>query len=409
MKILLTTDLFKPSINGVVTSVLNLYYELKKQGHDVRILTLSKKVNLSYKDDDFYYIKSIPFNVYPDVRASLIIKDKMMDELVYWKPDVIHTQCEFFSYNFAKIISWRTKAPIVHTYHTMYEDYSEYLVKNKTLSKYMVLWLSKNRIADAEIIIAPTEKVKNKLMEYEVTNDIKVVPTGIDLSKFDFEMSDEEKIELKKKYSIPLDSKLLLFIGRIGKEKNIEELLSCFKELTKIRKDVYLIIVGGGPYLNKIKAEIENLELGKNVGTLGMVNPSETPYIYKMSDIFVSASQSETQGLTYIEAMANSLPEVCKYDDCLENVLIDGKNGYFFTDSKSFAKNINKILNDDNLYSEMCREAYETSKIYSKENFAKSVFDIYKLAISKHQSRPNRLVLMKVKVNKLFDDINMLK
>ena len=114
MKILITTDLYTTATNGVVTSVKNLFDELMAKGHDVRILTFSENAK-SRREGAVYYIRSMPFAVYPDVRMPLSYRHKLIRELIAWKPDVIHSQCEFFSYQYAKRIAKKTGAPIVHT------------------------------------------------------------------------------------------------------------------------------------------------------------------------------------------------------------------------------------------------------------------------------------------------------
>ena len=119
MKVLITTDAFSPTISGVVTSTLNLYSELIKMGHEVRILTLSQN-NCSTRIKDVYYIKSFGINVYPNMRATVSFHDKFLKEIMEWAPDIIHSQCEFFTFIFAKRISKKLNIPIVHTYHTMY-------------------------------------------------------------------------------------------------------------------------------------------------------------------------------------------------------------------------------------------------------------------------------------------------
>lgn len=402
MKILITTDWNLTDINGVAVSVTNLYNQLNIMGHDVKILTLSKTV-YSHKDGNKYYIKSIPFNVYPNVRISFLLFDELFDELVEWRPDVIHSQCEFFTYTYAKIIAKRSNAPIVHTYHTMYEDYSEYLKIRKELGKYIVAFISKNRLRDATIVIAPTNKVRNKLKDYEILKEIKVIPSGIDLSVYDFQISEFDKGELKVKYRVPEDKKILLYLGRIGREKNITELLEYFKILIQKRNDTILMIVGGGPFEREIKEKIKVLELEDFVIMTGMATPKQVPLFYKLGDIFVSASQSETQGLTYIEAMSNGLPQVCKYDDCLEDVLIDGYNGFFFEDSNDFMEKIFKLLDNVDLYRQMSNNAFDKSHAFSKEIFAESVLNVYKLAITMHRSKPKIIDLKKDEVWKIFN------
>ena len=127
-EILITTDLYTVKTNGVVTSVRNLYEELTADGHDVRILTLSGN-NKSRREGHIYYIRSVSLEaVYPDVRMPTSYRHKLIKELILWKPDVIHSQCEFFTFQYASRISKCTGAPIVHTYHTLYEQYFTYLL-----------------------------------------------------------------------------------------------------------------------------------------------------------------------------------------------------------------------------------------------------------------------------------------
>lgn len=402
MKILITTDLYKPSINGVVTSVLNLSEELIKMGHDVKIMTLSRTIH-SHKSDNVYYIKSIPVNVYPDIRATVLLYDQLINELISWNPDIIHSQCEFFTYTYGKYISKKTKAPIVHTYHTMYEDYISYLKINKKYSRQVVSFMSKNRLKDATVIIAPTNKVKKTLLAYDITKDIKVIPTGLNIVSFEINFDEKDKEKLRDKYFIPNDADMLLYLGRIGEEKNIKELLVNFKSLQAKRDNIYLLVVGGGPYEKSLAQEIKDLSLDTKVIMTGMVEPKLVPLFYKAADIFVSASQSETQGLTYIEALASGLPLVCRYDECLDKVLIDGYNGFYYKDEETFINNIEKILDSPALMETMKKNSLETSKYYSKSYFAKSVEKVYKLALSISKARPRSRRIMRSNLPAFLD------
>lgn len=402
MKILITSDWYKPAINGVVTSIINLSDQLIKNGHDVKILTLSRS-RYSYKEDNVFYIKSIPFNIYPEVRASVLLFDALLDELVAWKPDVIHSQCEFFTYTYSKIVAKRSNCPIVHTYHTMYEDYSSYLKVRKEIGKHIVAFMSKNRLKDATVVIAPTIKVRKRLKSYEITKEIKIIPTGLDLSKFDYTLAKEEKVKIKEKYNIPLNYNLLLYLGRLGREKNIIELLKSYKLLLESNKKVFLLIVGAGPFENKVREEIKLLNLEEDLVMTGMVSPEDISKFYKCADIFVSASQSETQGLTYIEAISNGLALVCKYDESLENVLIDGYNGFFFKDSKEFTKRVNYILENDNILKNLQSNSLNKRQYYSKEFFAKSVFNIYTLAINLHKNKPKTIDFKLDQIGQILD------
>ena len=147
LKILITTDLYTTNTNGVVTSVQNLFDELTQKGHDVRILTISSTIH-SHKEGHVYYIQSIPLGaVYPNLRMPTSYRNKLIQEIIDWKPDIVHSQCEFFSFQFASRIARITGAPLVHTYHTLYEQYlTSYFVPSKRLGEFLAKVLSRQRL-----------------------------------------------------------------------------------------------------------------------------------------------------------------------------------------------------------------------------------------------------------------------
>jgi 1,2-diacylglycerol 3-alpha-glucosyltransferase len=194
LKILITTDLYTVTTNGVVTSVQNLFDELTANGHDVRILTISGDLH-SHKEGSVYYIRSVPLKgVYPDLRMPTSFRHKLIQEIIDWKPDVVHSQCEFFSYQFAARISKITGAPIVHTYHTLYEQYATYVVPSKRLGKKLVRFISRERLKKVHTVVAPTAKVEHTLHSYGLKNHISIVPSGIRLEQHKQWLSEEEKV-----------------------------------------------------------------------------------------------------------------------------------------------------------------------------------------------------------------------
>lgn len=155
MKVLITTDLYTTDTNGVVTSVKNLTDALIARGHEVRILTLADGLQ-SYRIGNVFYIRSMPLGViYPDVRMPTSYHHRLIKQLVDWKPDVIHSQCEFFSFQFARYLAKKTGAPIVHTYHTLYEQYATYVLPIKGVGEKAVGKLSKMRLKNVQCVIAP--------------------------------------------------------------------------------------------------------------------------------------------------------------------------------------------------------------------------------------------------------------
>ncbi len=380
MKVLITTDLYLPAVNGVVTSIYNLKEQLELNGHEVRILTVSYK-RKSFKEGNIYYIKSIPLKVYPNVRTPISYYNNYIKELIAWNPDVIHSQCEFFSYEYARIISHRTGCPVVHTYHTLYEQYTKYVKINGKLGNHVVALLSRERLKGIEALIVPTLKVKKAVKGYGIKKRTYVIPTGIDLEKFKKAVPESEISDRKKQFGIPDNNYVLVSVGRLGYEKNTNELIDNFASLRKVMQNVTFVIVGDGPAREDLTKQVEKLNLKEHVIFTGMINSDHIQEYYLMGDIFISASTSETQGLTYAEAAANGLPLVCRCDDSLKDVIIQGENGYCYTDTDEFVEYIGNILNNEILRKSAHDLSIEISKKFSKEQFGLSVIKVYKHVI----------------------------
>jgi len=384
MKILITTDLYLPTLNGVVTSILNLKQELIKRGHDVRILTLQQDQQVE-EEQNTYYIKSISAGkVYPQARIMRSIGNKQLKDIVRWKPDIIHSQCEFSTYFLAKIIARRVNAPIVHTYHTVYEDYTHYFSKSDIVGYKVVKIFSKIILNHTEIVIAPTDKVKRLLCNYKINKPIYIVPTGIDLKKYLTQVPLSTILEKKAQLGIPLENLVLIYVGRLAKEKNLRELIEFMNNL-EINK-ISLLIVGDGPQMHELEAVAQRSSSSSNIIFVGRVDRDAVNEYYQMADIFVSASTSETQGLTYIEALANGVPLLCRKDDCLDDVLYNYENGFQYSSYMEFIAFLKYFIDNDELKLKYKKFAIEVAQRYSKEKFAESVEKIYGLSIlSKNQ------------------------
>lgn len=378
MKVLITTDLYTTATNGVVTSVRNLMEELTKKGHEVRVLTVSEKLK-SHQEGNIYYIKSLPLGaIYPDVRMPLSNHHhRFIRELIEWKPDLIHSQCEFFSYQFAEYISRKTGAPIVHTYHTLYEQYVTYIIPSQRLGAYFVGKLSKLRLRKADAIVAPTAKVETVLKNYGLHNPIHVVPSGVALDQHKQRLTEEERKQKRKDLGIPEDALVLLNLGRLGTEKNLTEVVELFAQTRAHNNRLYLLIVGDGPARKELEETAENLKVRQYVIFTGMVAPEEVHSYYQLGDVFVSASTSETQGLTYVEAAANGLPLLCRKDPCLDGVLVEGRNGWEYEAEEEFCEILDALLDHPEICDAAGVQSEQIASTFDKSNFAEQIEDIY--------------------------------
>ena len=375
MKILISSDWYYPVVNGVVRSVLNLKEYLEKQGHEVRVLTLSNTLS-SYKSQDVYYIGSLSAKkIYPEARVTNILAKTHLRSIKKWKPDIIHSQCEFSTFIMAKSLSKKLNIPLVHTYHTVYEDYTHYFIKNKAAGVKIVAKASKTFADMCQYIIAPTKKTAEILESYNIDADkIAVIPTGIHLP-------DIYKQDLKDELNLDKDKKILLYLGRLAEEKNIEELIAFYEKLEN--SSIAFYIVGGGPYLNKLKAYSKNFN--KEINFVGMVEPGEVNKYYQASDIFTTASTSETQGLTYYEALSNGTVAICRDDDSLEGVIKDGFNGYKYHNFEEFNSCVNLVLENEDFH----KELMDNARGYALENFSVESFgfkceSLYEKAVNEY-------------------------
>lgn len=376
MRILITTDVYKTVTSGVTVSVKNLYDGLKKRGHKVRLLTVSDGLK-SYVEGDITYIRSLPFPIYRGIRIPISYRHPLIKDIVRWKPDIIHSQCEFFTYQYALYISKRTGAPILHTYHTMYEDYANYVLPGKKLGNFAVKKFVKYRLRDAKRIIAPSEKIEKKLKNYLLTSPISVIPTGIDLKSHRKRFCEHENKKMcHSKFNDGLF--LLIYLGRLGHEKNIGEIIRYFASATKKMTEISLLIVGDGPQRESLEKMAFDYGIDDRVLFVGKVSHELVSEYYQSADLFVSASTSETQGLTYIEACANGLPLLCRKDDVLRGVIIEGKNGYTYENEEEFLFYLKKIIKNPKWREDASRKSREIAQSYAKESFAKAVEKIYK-------------------------------
>lgn len=389
MKILITTDLFTTETNGVVTSVRNLRSELEASGHEVRILTLSDSIH-SHADGAVTYIRSIPFGVvYPDVRMPTSYRHPLIRALVDWKPDIIHSQCEFFSYQYAKYISKRTGAPIVHTYHTLYEQYVTYIFPSQKLGARAVGFLSQKRLKRVSHLVAPTSKVEKTLRGYGIEQDISVVPSGICLEQHKQPLSKEARLERRRELGIADDDLVLLNLGRLGTEKNLSELLDLFAEAASNTDHLFFLIVGDGPAKEELEQQAHALGLTGKIRFTGMVPPSQVQNYYQLGDVFVSASTSETQGLTYVEAAANGLPLLCRRDPCLDDVLLPGENGFTYTCASEFLAALDAVRRDPQWRTAAGLKSKEIAAAFDTSTFGKSIEAIYEAVLQKETLHAN--------------------
>ena len=396
MRIGLFTDTYPPFINGVSTSVLMLKQGLEKLGHEVYVVTVNDE-SFSYKEEDgVLKIPSFPIGLM-NFRQSGIYPLKALKIIKKWKLDIIHSHTEFSIGTFARLISKQLNIPLVHTYHTMYEEYIYYITKgyfdsaSKKLVEYLTLFLCDKTIDE---LIVPTEKAKELFKDkYKVKRDVYVIPSGIDTTRFYKENIDKiEIINLKKDLGLKKTDFIVLYVGRIAKEKSIDFLINNFNSVLKQIPKAKMIIVGDGPDIKDLIDLAKKEGLENKIIFAGKAPWTDVPKYYSLCDVFVTASKTETQGLTVMEAMGASKPVVAIRDESFELMITDKKDGLFFDDEKSYVDMIYEVYKNKKLRDEISFNARLTADKYSPYNYAKNVLKVYEKVISKDTNVVKKVV-----------------
>ena len=371
LKILITSDFYVPTINGVVTSVLNLKRGLEERGHEVRVLTLCQNKK-EKKEEGVWYLPSVGAGfIYPTVRVRFGFYGKTYREILRWGPDIVHSQCEFSTYGAARRIAAALRIPLIDTYHTVYEEYAHYLLPfGRKICAYAAKKFTQKQLKKADAVIAPSAKIYDLLVKYGIKKDIYVLPSGLDLQRFRGKHVGEQIAG--RINSFANGRKKLLFLGRLAEEKNVEELIEYVGRLR--REDIVLLIAGDGPFRKTLEECAGGLR--DRVCFLGMIPSESVPACLAAADLFVCASTSETQGLTYIESLACGIPLLCREDACLRGVVVEGVNGWLYTDYRSFKDKLEQFLVRSDVQG-MARQCRLSVQKYSLDVFAKRAEEMY--------------------------------
>lgn len=377
------TDTYIPEINGVATSVQQLKRGLEASGNEVYVFAPKNRIK-NFAEKNVIRERSVSCPLIKDRRICCFNMSRALKKVGTLKLDIIHCQTEFEMGQLAIMSAKKYNIPIIHTYHTVYEDYTHYLKFpgcNSRVTKSAVRKLSKVICNKVDKVIVPTEKIKHLLEGYGVTKEIVIQATGINCQKF--KNIDLDKVNsLRNKFNINSENRVLITVGRIAKEKSIIDLIRFLPLIVDKQKDIKLIIVGNGPEMTNLERECKRLNLENNIIFTGSVPWADIENYYALGDIFVGASTTETQGITYMEALAAGKPLLVRWDECLENVLVNNKNGIGFFGADDFVKGYFDICNN---YDEMVKGAYKKAEEYSDIIFAKNIEEVYKSCIKMYE------------------------
>jgi 1,2-diacylglycerol 3-alpha-glucosyltransferase len=358
MKILIAADTYYPHVNGASYFTQRLAFYLQQRGHRVLVIAPSR----TFKNEFYTHetpiqgIRSIPVLIHKDFRVSLpfLLGSIVEHVIASYAPDVVHVQGHFFICKAVLKEAKKLGLPTVGTNHFMPENLTHYT----HLPAFVVSWLQKwgwkwfrDVFEDIDIVTTPTQTAARLLQQIGLKKEVLPISCGIDRSRF---CPSANGNGLRKKYSLPDGKKILLYVGRVDREKNIDIILRGFSRVVRT-SNLHLVIAGRGAEEIRLKRLERSLELHERVTFTGFVPDEDLPGLYAMADCFIIAGTAELQSIVTLEAMASGLPVIGVRAMALPELVNTGANGCLFDpgDESGIADCITAVFSDGSRWKEM--------------------------------------------------------
>jgi 1,2-diacylglycerol 3-alpha-glucosyltransferase len=382
MRILLATDTYYPDVNGAAYFTYRLATMLSHRGHNVFVMCPSRSFRNTVSNDNavtVYGIRSIPIPIYRNFRISpLFIPRTVTRAVKKISPDIVHIQNHFLIGKEVVSAAKRLGIPAIGTNHFMPENLVHYLhlpgIAERWVQK--LAWRQFVRVFEQlDSVTTPTKTAAALLEKAALNKDVMPVSCGIDLERF---KPTNDGAYLKRRFGIPTDRPVLLYVGRLDKEKKIDVVLRALPDISRVT-GVHLVLAGLGKEKQNLKALTEKLGIQKAVTFTGFVPDEDLQNIYRVADLFVTAGIAELQSIVTMEAMASGLPVVAVNAMALPELVHNGENGYLFSDgdSEMLAERVIAILANRALRARMSEKSLEIIKDHDINKTVEKYESIY--------------------------------
>jgi glycosyltransferase involved in cell wall biosynthesis len=385
----MVSDVYFPRINGVSTSILTFRRELRGNDHDVALI--APEYPGAAVENDVIRI--------PARRVPLDPEDRMMrlngiyrltERLREERFDVVHVQTPFVAHYAGVALARRLQLPVVETYHTYFEEYLYNYVPfvPKKALRFAARRFSMRQCNSVDGLVAPSGAMLDVLRGYGVRQHAAIIPTGIELMRF----AHGDGAAFRRRHGIADDRPVLVHVGRIAHEKNIDFLLRVTARVRQSLPNALLVVAGEGPALKHLRRLGSELGLANNLLFVGYLDrESALLDCYSAGDAFIFASRTETQGLVLLEAMALGVPVVSTAVMGTREVLRDGAGALVAEERvDDFAAKAVTLLSDQTLRARLSEEARRYAHGWSAEARAAQLVDFYRDVRERHAHAAGR-------------------
>lgn len=385
MNILMVSDVFFPRVNGVSTSIQTFTESLLAQGHSVTLIAPDYPEQYTA---DFEIIRvpsrQLPFDPEDRLMNRKFIK-KLLAMLEKQNFDIVHIQTPFIAHYAGIYLAKKLGIPSVVSYHTYFEAYFEKYLPwlPSGLLRIVARRFSASQCNQVDGIISPSSQMLAKLREYGARTEAAIIPTGLKMNQYQLKSSSN----FRQRYGINEDEQVLLYVGRVAHEKNIPFLMDVFVEVYEKNNNTKLVIAGEGPAQKTLMNRCKALDMQDSIIFVGYLD-RETELIdcYHSADVFVFSSETETQGLVLLEAMACNLPVVSVASMGSKDVLIEGKGCLISRlEVKEFSRKVLKLLTEPDYAKDIARKGVDYVGNWSTDDKAAELLDFYQSVIQKYQ------------------------
>jgi len=402
MNIVMFTDAYWPRVNGVTVSVDSYSKALVKEGHKVLIICSSYPESL---DLPVSFLSSPETGEWPKIvrvpsLPIFITKEDRIAKFNKWfwvfkqveqfKPHVVHINTEMVIAEFGFLYARAHNLPAIYTFHTMWEEYApNYLnMFPAFLVKFVIRGMHKYILDRSYRVIVPTTQINEVVHKYRSKTETLLLPTGIEPELFEHDRAESAAFREKLEELHPrlAGKRILLFAGRLAKEKNIGFLINILPEILARHPDVVLMIAGNGRDLDYYQEEAKKAGIEESCVFTGYLERGDLALIYSISEVFVFPSLTDTQGLVTLEAMLSGTPVVAI--GALGTLMVmGGDNGGFMVqnDAAEFTGRVLELLGNPELRSRKSIEARQHARSWSIEELTKKLIAIYENTVSAYR------------------------